>query len=188
MNAVFNPNRTRISVDRYQKMVATGVLTKHDSIELIEGEMIDMVPIGKVHCAITSQLHELFVAKLAGRANVVAGGPINLGDFSEPQPDIMLLKRREDFYRSKIPEAGDTLLVIEVADSSLGFDQGTKLSLYARYGVTEYWIVDVSAKRILVYRHPDQERYTDMSELRGAAMLAPLAFSDLQILVRDLFD
>src|SRR5882757_8774244 len=167
MSAVFTPTRTRISVERYQKMVATGVLTKLDRIELVEGEMLDMAPIGKVHSAITAQLHELLITQLAGAATVVSGGPINLGNYSEPQPDVMVLKRRGDFYRAKMPEAADVLLLIEVSDTSLAFDQSTKLNLYARYGIAEYWIIDVAAKRVWVHRQPVDDRYIQQSEALG---------------------
>lgn len=186
MSAVFTPSRTRISVERYQKMVAAGVLTKYDRIELIEGEMIDMAPIGKVHSAITSQLHELLVTKLSGAATVVSGGPVNLGNFSEPQPDLMVLKRRDDFYRAKIPDAADVMLLIEVSDTSLAFDQSIKLNLYARYGVTEYWVVDVTAKRVLVHRQPSQGAYAQQVEVLGQETVSPLAFPDFKIAVSEL--
>src|ERR1700722_19073713 len=97
--------------------------------------MLDMAPIGTKHSAITSRLNEWFILALARSATVVSGGPVILGDFSEPQPDLILLKRRADFYSGKLPEAADVLLLIEVSDSSLSFDQGVKLNLYARYGV-----------------------------------------------------
>ena len=92
MNADFMPTRTRISTDRYQKMVAAGILTKYDRIELIEGEMFDMAPIGTRHSAITSRLNELFVLALSRSATVVSGGPVNLGEFSEPQPDLPTIR------------------------------------------------------------------------------------------------
>ena len=85
---------------------------------------------------------------------VVGGGPVVLGEFSEPQPDLTLLKRRADFYSGKHPEAADVLLRIEVSDSSLTFDQGVKLRIYARYGVVEYWVVDVEGRRVVTYREP----------------------------------
>jgi Putative restriction endonuclease len=94
MSAEYAPSRTRISTNRYQMMVAAGVLAKYDRVELVEGDMLDRAPIGTKHSAITSRLNELFLLALARSATVVLGGPVNLGDFSEPQPDLMLLKRR----------------------------------------------------------------------------------------------
>jgi Uma2 family endonuclease len=179
MSAAFIPPRTRLSADRYQKMVATGVLTKYDRVELIEGEMLDMAPIGTQHSAITSRLNELFVLAVSRSSTIVSGGPVNLGEFSEPQPDLMLLKRRADFYSGKIPEAADVLLLIEVSDTSLAFDQGVKLSLYARFGVAEYWVVDVEGRRIVAYREPSVKGYARRLEFVGADLVAPLAFPDL---------
>jgi hypothetical protein len=168
-------------------MVATGVLTKYDRVELIEGEMFDMAPIGIKHSAITSLLNELFMFATARSATVVVGGPVNLGEYSEPQPDLMLLKRRADFYGGRLPEAPDVLLLIEVSDSSLAFDQGVKLSLYARYGVSEYWVVDVEGKRILTYREPTANGYAAQAEFAAADAVAPQAFPDLKVAVGEIF-
>jgi Uma2 family endonuclease len=187
MNAVFTPTRMRISTDRYQKMVAAGVLTKSDRVELIDGEMLEMSPIGKKHSAISTRLIEAFAGLALGRlANVVAGGPVNLGQFSEPQPDLMLLKRRADAYSEKIPEAPDVLLLIEVSDSSLSFDQGAKLSLYARNGVAEYWVIDVDGKRLVNYREPTPKGYAQKLELSMSDSVSPQAFPDLKLSVREI--
>jgi len=94
MSAAFTPTRMRITTNRYQMMVAAGVLTKYDRVELIEGDMLDRAPIGLKHAALTSRLNELFVLALSRSATVVSGGPVNLGEYSERQPDLMLLKRR----------------------------------------------------------------------------------------------
>ena len=188
MSSAFTPTRTRISTDRYQMMVATGVLTKYDRIELIEGDMLDMAPIGLQHTAITSRLHELFVFAVARSATVVSGGPVNLGHFSEPQPDLMLLKRRADFYSGKFPEAPDVLLLIEVSDSSLAFDLGVKLNLYARYGVSEYWVVDVEGRRVVCHREPTLKGYALRTEHAIGDILAAQAFPDLKVAVGQIFD
>ena len=187
MNAEFTPTRTRISTDRYQMMVATGVLTKCDRIELIEGDMLDMAPMGTRHSAITSRLHEVFVLAVSRSATVVSGGPVNLGEFSQPQPDLMLLKRRADFYGGKTPEAADVLLLIEVSDSSLAFDQSVKLNLYARYGVAEYWVVDVEGKRVVTYREPTAQGYVRKAGFGAPDGVMPHAFPDLKIAVEEIF-
>ncbi len=187
MSTAFTPTRTRISTDRYQKMVATGVLTKYDRVELIEGEMLDMAPMGTRHSGITSRLNELFVLAASRSATIVGGGPVNLGEFSEPQPDLMLLKRRADFYIDKIAEAADVLLLIEVSDSPLSFDQSVKLNLYARYGVSEYWVVDVEGKRLLTYREPAVKGYSRKDEFTAADTVTPQAFPDIKILVGEIF-
>jgi Uma2 family endonuclease len=187
MSSAFTPTRTRISTDRYQMMIAAGVLTKYDRIELIEGDMLDMAPIGVQHTAITSRLNEFFVFAVERSATVVVGGPVNLGHFSEPQPDLMLLKRRADFYRGKLPEASDVLLLIEVSDSSLAFDLGVKLNLYARYGVSEYWVVDVEGRRVVCHREPTPKGYARTTELAAGDVLTPQAFPDLKVAVGEIF-
>src|SRR5450631_1709437 len=154
MSSTFTSSRTRISTDRYHMMVAKGALTTYDRIELIEGEMFDIAPMGTRHSAITSRLHEMFVLLASRSATVVSGGPVVLGEFSEPQPDLMLLKRRADFYSGAHPAAADVLLLVEVSDSSLAFDQSVKLNLYSRYGVSEYWVIDIEGRRIVTYREP----------------------------------
>ena len=98
MSVAFVPEKIRISVDRYQKMVAAGVLTERDRIELIDGEMINRAPIGPKHAALTARLTKLFVLAVGDTAIVSPGGPVNLGDFSEPQPDVLLLRPRGDYY------------------------------------------------------------------------------------------
>lgn len=188
MSAVFEPTRLRISIDRYQKMVESGVLTKDDRVELIEGEIVDMAPIGRNHFAITARLQDFFASTLGQRAIVAIGAPLNLGDFSEPQPDLALLKRRGDFYRAKLPEADDALLVVEVADSSLAYDLDAKARLYARYGVAEYWVIDVNGRRVIVHRAPEHERFSEVIERRGSDTLSPMAFSDAAVSVRQLFE
>jgi Uma2 family endonuclease len=188
MSPEYTPSRTRISTNRYQMMVAAGVLTKYDRVELIEGDMLDMAPIGTKHSAIAARLHELFVLAISRSATVVSGGPVNLGEFSEPQPDLMLLKRRADFYSGKLPEAADVLLLIEVSDSSLSLDQGIKLNLYARYGVSEYWVVDVEGKRIITYGEPGTKGYARSLEFAAADIVTPKAFPDLKIAVGEIFE
>ncbi len=188
MSSAFTPTRMRITTNRYQMMVAAGVLTKYDRIELIEGDMLDMAPIGLKHSALTSHLHELFVLAASRSATVVSGGPVNLGEYSEPQPDLMLLKRRADFYSGKFPEAADVLLLIEVSDSSLSFDQGVKLNLYARYGISEYWVVDVEGGRIVTYREPTAKGYLRKAEFAAGQTVTPQAFPGIDIPVREIFD
>jgi Uma2 family endonuclease len=187
MNVAFVRDRTRISIDRYQKMVATGVLTKSDRIELIDGEMVNMAPIGPKHAAITARLTKQFILGVGDDAIISPGGPVNLGDFSEPQPDVMLLRPRDDFYAGKIPEATDVLLIIEVSDSTLAFDQSTKRALYARHGVVEYWIVDVEGKRIQVHREPTANGYGLTLEFSTTERVSPQALPAVQLTVQTLF-
>jgi Uma2 family endonuclease len=181
------PERTRISADRYQKMVATGVLTKYDRVELIDGNILDMPPIGLSHSAVTARLNKLFVLAAGDAAIVSPGGSIRLSDYSVPQPDLMLLKPRDDFYSGRIPMAPDVLLLVEVSDSSLAFDQGAKRALYARHGITEYWVVDIPGKRVHVYREPELEGYAASLERSTGDVVSPAELPIIQITAGTLF-
>ena len=188
MSVAFVPEKTRISVDRYQKMVAAGVLTERDRIELIDGEMINMAPIGPKHAALTARLTKFFVTAVGDAAIVSPGGPVNLGEFSEPQPDLLLLRPRTDYYAGKIPEASDVLLLIEISDSTLAFDQSTKRALYAGHGVAEYWIIDVEGKRIQVHREPsDNGSYAQTRGFGMTDIVSPQGLPDVALLVQSLF-
>jgi Uma2 family endonuclease len=187
MSVVFTPQRMRISVDRYEKMVETGVLTKYDRVELIEGDMINEPGVNPPHSAITARLNELLVLSVGRSVTVSPCGSVRLGDFSVPQPDLMLLTRREDFYFGRRPTAADVLLLIEISDSSLAYDQSTKRALYARYGVEEYWVVDVQGERVFVYSEPAGEGYARVVECTRADIVSPRAVPAVQIQVGTLF-
>jgi Uma2 family endonuclease len=181
------PQRARISADRYQKMVATGVLTKYDRVELIDGDILDLPPIGLSHSAVTARLNKLFVLSVADSAIVSPGGSVKLSDYSVPQPDLMLLKPRDDFYSGHIPTAPDVLLLVEVSDSSLAFDQGAKRALYARHGVIEYWVVDIPGKCVHVYREPTAEGYATWLEHSMADVVSPRELPVVQVTAGPLF-
>jgi Uma2 family endonuclease len=187
MSAVFLPSRMRFSIDRYHKMVAAGVLTEYDRVELIEGEILEMSPVGTPHTATTARLNEWLSLGLARAATISVGGPVVLGDFSESEPDLMLLRRREDFYRGQHPAAADVLLLIEVSDSSLAFDLGVKRALYARHGIGEYWVVDLNGHRVHVHREPREAGYHSTQACGPSESLSPLTFPALQLPVHELF-
>jgi Uma2 family endonuclease len=187
MSVVFTPQRMRISADRFEKMVETGVLTKYDRVELIEGDMINEPGINPPHSAVTARLNELLVLSVGRSVTVSPCGSVRLGDFSVPQPDLMLLTRREDFYFRRRPTAADVLLLIEVSDSSFAYDQSTKRALYARYGVEEYWVVDVQGERVFVYSEPAGEGYARVVECTRADIVSPRAVPAVQIQVGTLF-
>jgi Uma2 family endonuclease len=187
MSVTLFPERTRISVERYEKMFATGVLTEYDRVELIDGDMINMPGIDPPHSAVTARLNELLVLSVGGSAIVSPGGSVRLGDYSLPQPDLMLLKRRDDFYFSQRPAVSDILLLIEVSDSSLAYDRSIKRNLYARYGVGEYWVIDVLGERICVHTEPGSDDYRQVAEYAAGDMVSPRALPAIQIRVGSLF-
>jgi Uma2 family endonuclease len=187
MSVALVPERMRISAERYQKMIATGVLGKYDRVELVEGDILETPPIGWPHSAVTAHLTKLFVLGAGDAAVVSPGGSMVLGDFSQPQPDLMLLKFRKDFYSGQFPTASDVLLIVEISDCSLAFDQSTKRALYARYGAGEYWVVDVRGHRLHVYWEPTANGYAQALELSGSDTASPRALPIVEIPVGTLF-
>ena len=157
-----SPRRHRITVEEYHRMAEVGLLAPDERVELIDGEIIDMAPIGTRHAAAVSRLLELLSSAVGKRATVYCQSSIVLGDLSEPQPDFALLVRRDDFYKYRTPTTADTLLVIEVSDTSLRYDCETKMSLYARHGIPELWIPDTAGERLHVFRRPKGSVYDEV--------------------------
>ena len=154
------PTRRRIDVASYYRMAEAGILAADDHVELIDGEIIDMSPIGSAHAGCINRLiRALAPATSVGTAVLSVQSPLRLGRHDEPQPDVMLLRPRADDYGTAHPGPEDVLLVIEVAASSLHFDRTTKLPLYARHAVPEVWIVDLVAAAIEVHREPREGAY-----------------------------
>lgn len=179
-------SRRLFTVDEYYQMAQAGILHEDDRVELIEGEIIEMASIGSRHAACVDRLTQLFVVHVAGRAIVRIQNPIRLSQRTEPQPDLSLLRPRPDFYASGHPGPQDVLLVVEVADTSIGFDRETKMPLYARVGIPEAWLVNLSEDRIDVYRHPMMTGYQAMQRLERGMRVSPLAFADLVCTVDDI--
>lgn len=158
------PRRHRLTVADYYQMAEAGILDHELRVELIDGEIIDMAPPGSAHAATVHYLTEVLVHAVEGRATVLAQNPVRLSEYSEPQPDLALLRRRDDFYRERHPQAADVLLIVEVGATSLRFDRDTKLPLYARHGIPETWLVDLSSRRLTRYRAPQHGSYTRVDE------------------------
>ena len=178
--------RRRFTLDEYHRMGETGILGPDDRVELIEGEIIEMSPIGSRHAATVARIHHLFSRRLDDRAVVWSQNPLLLVQHqSEPEPDVMLLAPRADFYAGNLPEPADVRLLIEVADTSLPYDRRTKLPLYARSGVIETWLVDLDAGRVEIHRDPRGSGYRDVRIPRGEETFSPGAF-DLALTLRDL--
>lgn len=142
------------SVDDYHRMAETGILNEDDRVELIEGEIVEMNPIGSRHAASVERVGDLLKEAVGGRAMVRLQNPIQLSRRSEPQPDVALVKRRADYYAEAHPRPADVLLLIEVADASIANDRNIKLPLYARAGIPEVWLIDLEAQVVEVHRDP----------------------------------
>src|SRR5437667_3250875 len=149
----------RFSVTDYYRMAETGVLKPGARVELLDGKIIDMSPIGPFHGGAVNRLIRFFGKMSSGRWLVSAQNPVHLDEYSEPQPDLMLLKPVPDDYTSRHPRPDDVFLVIEVADTSLDFDREEKLPAYGRAGISEVWILNLPAKVLEVYREPHFSGY-----------------------------
>ena len=170
--------RRRFTVDEYHRMVGAGILNEDDRVELIRGEIVQMSPIGSQHAACVARLTEMLLGRLRGRATLWPQNPLTILPDSEPQPDIIMLAWRDDFYRHALPRPADVALLIEVADTSLRYDRHIKEPLYAEAGVRDYWIVDVVGDAIEVYRDPDAGRFRHTQRVGRSGTLTPLAFPD----------
>jgi Uma2 family endonuclease len=183
---VMAPHR-KLTVKEYRLMGQAGILHEDDRVELIEGELIAMAPIGCFHASLSSLVFRRLGFSIEGRAIPWSQNPIHLGPQSEPQPDFALLRHRADAYRGALPVAAEVLLLVEIADSSAWYDRDVKLPLYARHGIPEYWIINIPERRIEVYSEPDSGlgRYRN-ARLVVEGMLAPACFPDVEVAVREL--
>jgi Uma2 family endonuclease len=181
------PQRHRISVHDYHRMAEVGVLAPDARVELIEGEIIDMAPIGNDHQSIVDQLTRMLVRAVGDRAIVRVQGSIRLSQWSEPEPDVVLLAPRADFYRSEFASGEDTLLVIEVSDTTLRYDRDVKVPLYARHGVPEVWVVDVNADVLLVFGELRNGKYERHVALERPASVPLTHVPDVTLDVAPLF-
>ena len=181
------PQKHPISAEEYLRMGEAGVFAPEARLELIEGEIIEMAPIGSPHAGLVTKLTEMFVQRGAGRAVVYAQNPVIISDRSVPQPDLALLKRRADYYSGSHPKVSDILLVVEVADTTLKFDLRTKAPLYARCGIAEVWVIDVNGRLVHVFREPREAGYQATSSAAAGQSVACAALPEVVIEVRELF-
>jgi len=167
-------------------MAETGLLKPHDRVELLDGEIIDMSPIGPFHGGTTKYSIDHFNQAANGRWLLAVQDPVHLEDYSEPQPDLMLLKRVPDFYRARHPLPTEVVLLIEIADTSLGYDRERKLPAYGRAGIPDVWIINLLDKSVEVYREPHLTGYASRTILRAGDKASPLAFPDAAVDVVEL--
>lgn len=187
MSVVFTPQRRKLSADQFEQMGRTGILGPDARVELLDGEMIEMAPIGSRHAAAVAFLTRHFTRAVGDAALVWPQNPLRLADDSEPQPDLMLLRPAADRYRAAHPRPADVLLLIEVADATLAFDRESKLPLYARHGVAEVWILDLNGERLEVYRDPAESGYRRKLERSGTESIAATALPAASLQVAAVF-
>ena len=175
------PAKHRLDVGAYYRMAEAGILSHPERVELIDGDIFDMNPIGSLHAAVTRRLEQRFARAVAdGIVLVSVQNPLRLDAYNEPQPDFVSLPPRAVAYAGSHPGAADALLVAEVSDSSLDHDRKTKLPVYARFGVPEVWIVDLSGRAVEVYRNPTDGRYASSGRMSQGA-LTPVRIPEVTI-------
>lgn len=176
------PLKRLFTRDEYYAMAEAGILKPEDRVELIEGEIYRMTPIGNRHALCVTLLNDrLSVLAVREQLSVSPQNPVHLNDFSEPQPDLALIERRQIGLSRSHPSPGEIYLVIEVAESSLDYDQRRKVPLYARNGVPEVWVVDLTRHLIEVHREPARDGYRSVQRLHQGDRIAPQAFPDFEI-------
>jgi len=178
--------KRRFSVDDYERMEQTGILSEDDRVELIDGEVVVMSPIGLPHLACVDRMTRVLVLKLREHAIVRVQGSVVLDLYDAPQPDVALLRPKADFYLSGHANPTDILLLIEVADSSLAYDHEVKAPLYASKGVAEYWLVDLNHEVITCYSDPSGGTYQIVTPHRRGESMAPRLLPDCALEINEL--
>ena len=178
------PTRRRFTVDEFYAMAEAGVLDADERLELLNGEVFVMAPMGAAHADITDLFDDFFKSSLRGRARVPVKGPLRIDDTTLLFPDLAVLRPRTD-YRRHLPEPGDVLLLIEVSDSSLRRDREAKLSLYAAAGIPEVWIANVSACHVEGFHDPVDGVYQSSRIVPADGQISPRAFPDVVLTVGD---
>ena len=179
--------RRLFTVAEYHRMAEAGILAEEERIELIDGEIVEMAPIGTRHLGCVINLTRLFVTRLGDRAVVSPQNPVVILPRSEPQPDLLLLRPLAVSYSQHRPASDDVLLAVEVADTTVRFDRLVKGRLYAQARIPEFWLCLAADGTVEVYRGPSGEGYADMTLYGPGQLVSPLAFPDVGFAVSDFF-
>jgi Uma2 family endonuclease len=185
MSAARPITKRRFNVHEYHRMAEAGILTPHDRVQLIDGEIFVMAAVGSRHASAVKRLTHL-LSKACDAQVVSVQQPVRLCEWSEPEPDVAVLRPAADFYASAHPTPEETLLVIEVSHTTLRLDREVKLPLYAAAGIKEYWIVNLEADRIEIYREPGPEGYGRVDRLARGQSISPVALPDIVLEVDDI--
>ena len=184
--AVAHARTHTFTVEEYHRMGEAGVLPPDGRFELIEGEVVEMTPIGSRHAAVVNQLNALLVRAAGDEAIVSVQNPLHLDELSEPQPDLALLRPRADNYAQRLPGPADVLLAIEVADTTLAYDREVKLPLYGAAGVAEAWLIDLNGGCVDRYTTPSDAGFRDWHRAVAPEVLAPAALPAVEVAVADM--
>lgn len=180
-------DRRTFTVEEYRRMGETGILSEDDRVELIEGEIVKMSPIGDHHAACVGWLNRTLTLLLQHVALVWMQNPVQLDDYSEPEPDILVLKPRDDFYWNGKPRPEDVLVLIEVSDSTLESDRQIKVPLYARAGVPEVWIVNLIDERVELFADPSGGAYQTVAVFSRDEEVQSRSLAALRLGVSEIF-
>lgn len=177
----------RFTVDDYYRMAEVGVLKRDDRVELLDGQVVEMSPIGNRHSVCVALLTKFFSAQVADHAEVWIQNPVQLDEFNEPEPDVALVRAPLDRYLRAKPGPEDVFLLIEVSQTSVGADRSIKIPLYAKAGYREVWLVDLQLHQMEIHRSPEGGRYTEVAILKRTDAASPGAFPDIRIDLTSLF-
>ena len=178
--------RKIFTVRDYHKMIDAGVFVGNSNYELIEGEIVKKMPQGKFHIACINRLNMLFAPRLVGRAIVSIQNAIVIGDISEPEPDVALLKFREDFYATGKATAEDVLLLIEVSDSTVNYDRDVKIRVYAEAEVAEVWLVNLPRQILEVHLEPEKGKYKLVKKYEKSEIVSPSLLPEIKLKISDI--
>ncbi|MCU0758526.1 MAG: Uma2 family endonuclease [Steroidobacteraceae bacterium] len=187
MSTMVQPSPLKIDVRRYLRMAEAGVFDADEwgnpvRVELIEGEILEMPPPNPPHCSAVGELNRLLIDAIPReRAIVWCQSPVVLSRFTAPQPDFVVLPPHAHRFREKLPQPADIWLAIEVADGSLAYDRGRKGGLYARSGIAEYWLLDVSGRALEIRRQPGKDGYASVRRAAVGERVAPAALPDCPV-------
>lgn len=178
----------KFTTQQYHQMAETGIFDPQENLELITGEIITMSPVGFRHAFVTNYLTNFFPRNLGEQVIVSSQNQINLGNESEPQPDVVLLRPRDDFYATQLPTPADIFLLIEVADTSLTYDREIKIPLYAQYQIPEIWLINLSQKQLERYTDIQGNAYTNIEIYKPSQSISCLAFPELKLHLETIFN
>lgn len=180
------PARRLLTIEDFYRMDDAGIFQPDERLELIEGELFVVAAMGSEHAVCTYRTGQWFRSRLPAHTILREEKPVRLPPRSEPLPDIAIVRHHDDLYLSAHPGPADLILIIEVADTTLAYDRGRKLAMYAGAGITVYWVADLRGRRLFVHRQPEQRAYRDVTDMREGS-LSPLAFSEIVMSLDDIF-
>lgn len=185
-NMSVRPKRLRFSVDDYYTMIGLGMLKNVERAEIIDGELIESMPIGNAHASCVKTLAEVLRDNLGKNVTYSVQDPIRLDEYNEPIPDIALLKRRDDFYRGKSPTGEDVLVLIEVSDTTLDYDRNRKVPLYAQAGISEVWIVNLQNGTVELHYQPRDYSFAVVKVFRRGDVLKSENLPELELRIDEI--